>query len=413
MYDGLSLPPKDGVTYRVYHVLKRLSARTDVDIRIYLTDRGWMPYERILQEGFDCKIFPADWLFKSPEKIAAILIEDKIDILHILNSHSLIPFFGFELAKLANTKLVCDMHDVDYHLYTTLGKNIETIEEAKELQKIVGEACSHIFVMSSFDIPMLHQIGIAQEKITYSPNGVDIYEGDVQKKASKEILFIGNMNYEPNKEAVESLINEIAPKVLAEHQDARFIIIGRASSELNTHSSHRIQFLGEVDNITPYLLNATIGIAPLKSGSGMKVKMLTYASHALPVLGTPTALMGYNENPGFIVENDIPSVTCRLIELLKDPQSLPTRGQSGRAYAREYFSWDSIIRNIASQYDRIFLDDRKAFIPEVKRDGDKVCIGTRSYPLPMFMQEKRFSNSTPIQEACVSLRGTQRRDTAS
>lgn len=408
IYDGLSLPPKDGVTYRVYHILKRLSHKTDIDAKIYLTDRGWIPYERILQEGFDCKIFPANWLFKTPEKVASILAADQIDIIHVLNSHSLIPFFGFELAKMVGAKLVCDMHDIDHHLYASLGKPPDVIAEAKDIQQLVGDACTHVFAMSSFDIPMLHDMGVASDKITHSPNGVDIYSGVVPSKTCREVLFVGNMTYEPNKEAVEILAKEIIPHILREHRHVQFTMIGRTPDELKSYATGNIHFIGEVDDLTPHLLKADIGVAPLISGSGMKVKMLTYASHALPVLGTPTALMGYEDNNGFIVEKDIPSFTSRLISLLKKPEELSARGEAARDYAQAYFSWDNIVANIVSQYGRIFTDRRKNTFPEIIRDAGKIFVGGKSYALPMFMKEKRFSESSPVQDTCTYLQGAER-----
>lgn len=49
-----------------------------------------------------------------------------------------------------------------------------------------------------------------------------------------------------------------------------------------------------VDDVVPYFQAAALGVAPLTSASGMKVKVLQYASYGLPVVGTLMNRRGLN-----------------------------------------------------------------------------------------------------------------------
>ncbi len=54
---------------------------------------------------------------------------------------------------------------------------------------------------------------------------------------------------------------------------------------------------GRVDNLTPYLHRAALAIAPLRAGSGLKLKLLDYARHGLTTIATPPALAGFAPDP--------------------------------------------------------------------------------------------------------------------
>ncbi len=402
VFDGLSLPPKDGVIHRVYNVAKALMERSDVDVRLYHGDRGWTSHDSIRAEGFKGWMFPANWLMEQPSKVADLIIADKIDIIHICNSHSILPFTGLDLAQRTGAKLVCDMHDIDHQLFQSLGKSEAEIDQARHEQTLIADYCDHVFAMSSTDIVQLKEMGIPLQKITHSPNGIDLFEGPVPADKVKRALFIGNMFYEPNRQAAELILKDIAPATALRHPDVEFVFIGRTPAELLHYRNQNVQILGEVDNLTPHLLSAAIGLAPLTSGSGMKVKMLTYASHSLPVLGTEIALMGYEKNDGFVIDN-VKAFAVQLGDLLADPRELLRRGQAGRDYVKDNFQWSKICNGLADQYKKISYANQDRPNREILRQSKSVVVDGMYFPMPMYMSEKRFTEDMLVYSDAISL----------
>ncbi|HUW79973.1 MAG TPA: glycosyltransferase family 4 protein [Acidocella sp.] len=66
--------------------------------------------------------------------------------------------------------------------------------------------------------------------------------------------------------------------------------------------------LGRVEDFSPLLHRAALGIAPLRVGSGLKVKLLDYARHGLFTVATPASL------EGFAQDSEAPFITAASAE---------------------------------------------------------------------------------------------------
>jgi succinoglycan biosynthesis protein ExoO len=51
--------------------------------------------------------------------------------------------------------------------------------------------------------------------------------------------------------------------------------------------------LGRLRDLAPVLHRASLAIAPLRVGSGLKIKLLDYARHGLLTVATPSSLEGF------------------------------------------------------------------------------------------------------------------------
>lgn len=81
LFDGLSLPPKDGVTYRFSHLAKRLTKSKDIEAYIYLTDRRWTTPEAMEDEGLFPELIKPSLLYNQPHLIGRRMADAGINIL--------------------------------------------------------------------------------------------------------------------------------------------------------------------------------------------------------------------------------------------------------------------------------------------------------------------------------------------
>lgn len=109
---------------------------------------------------------------------------------------------------------------------------------------------------------------------------------------SKNILFIGLMNYEPNYEACKFFIDKVMPML----PDCTFNIVGSKSMDYKDEFeiAHNIKVWGRVDNLDSYYMDADIVTVPLFSGGGMKVKVCEAMSYGRWIYGTMEAFAGYD-----------------------------------------------------------------------------------------------------------------------
>lgn len=110
--------------------------------------------------------------------------------------------------------------------------------------------------------------------------------------SSKEIAFIGSA-YGPNIEAVKFIMN-----IAEELNEFQFKIIGNVSSAIKkARAPKNVRFLGVLtdEKKSIELCNSFIAINPVKTGSGMNLKMNDYVSHGVPIITTDVGARGFEE----------------------------------------------------------------------------------------------------------------------
>lgn len=101
-----------------------------------------------------------------------------------------------------------------------------------------------------------------------------------------KLLFIGNTETAQNLHTINSIVNNILPKL---PDSFSLTIIGKRSPALektlsNRISTHEINVLGFVENIATEALNHDMLLAPIPFGTGIKLKVLQAFSLGIPVI---------------------------------------------------------------------------------------------------------------------------------
>jgi glycosyltransferase involved in cell wall biosynthesis len=129
------------------------------------------------------------------------------------------------------------------------------------------------------------------------PNGVDAAglhpKGDPAEKPL--IAFCGVMNYEPNVEGVLWFARQVWPLIRAKRPDARFVVVGSAPGRTIRSlaaAGSGIEVTGAVPDVRPYLWNAAISVAPLKTARGLQNKVLEAVAAGLPTVVTSEVSAG-------------------------------------------------------------------------------------------------------------------------
>lgn len=112
----------------------------------------------------------------------------------------------------------------------------------------------------------------------------------------KYLLFVGS-NFFANYEGLNRFICEIAPKI-----SWKVKVVGNIDKAFQNIKDvpKNIEFVGRVDNLDQYYINASAVIAPIFSGSGLKTKTVEAISYGKTVIGFPEAFEGidFKNYPG-------------------------------------------------------------------------------------------------------------------
>jgi len=269
-------------------------------------------------------------------------------------------FMAFMLAKLLRRIVVVDSHDAFQALRTEYSNAVRRVLELP-MEKLTYRFATVILAVSDTDKKLLARYGVHQTKIVVIPNGVDTVgfapTVDAQNikdrydlNNSSTVVFVGNMEYPPNQQAVDLIATKIAPETLSKIENVKFIMVGRKPQRLPSSSS--LIFTGVVQDVAQYLAASDVAIAPLLQGSGTRLKILEYLSCGLPVISTSIGIEGLEVRNAVnvLIEDDMDEFCARIVELLRNRRLRTSLGDSGRELVVRKYDWRAIGKKLNATF---------------------------------------------------------------
>jgi glycosyltransferase involved in cell wall biosynthesis len=113
------------------------------------------------------------------------------------------------------------------------------------------------------------------------------------------VLFQGRLNYPPNIDAVDFVVDKIAPLLWERVPSAQLRLVGRPTPAVKRrHHPPHVVVVGKVPEIEWELATADVAIVPLRFGSGTRLKILESFAHRVPVVSTPLGAEGLEVEDG-------------------------------------------------------------------------------------------------------------------
>lgn len=181
--------------------------------------------------------------------------------------------------------------------------------EARKLRRWESRALRRSrlgLVCSQEDARLLARLGAPESRLAVIPNAVDtdFWQPSPSAPEPNCIAFAGALDWYPNRDAVNFFAEAILPRLLARVPGLKLLVVGRRPpAEFVRRFQHlaAIEFSGSVADVRPWLARAAVFIAPLRMGSGTRLKLLQAASLAMPMVSTHLGAEGL----GFIPEKEI------------------------------------------------------------------------------------------------------------
>jgi len=158
------------------------------------------------------------------------------------------------------------------------------------------------------------------------------------KKNSSDLLFLGNLDYFPNRDALNLLLTEIFPGIRQALPGTRLVVAGRGSDDLrHKHENDRgVNWLGYVDELGPLYRRARLCIVPLRIGGGSRLKLLEAFEHGLPVVASRKAAEGLEVKSGehLLIADCTQDTIAAVRQILENPGLAETLTGNARRYVR-------------------------------------------------------------------------------
>jgi glycosyltransferase involved in cell wall biosynthesis len=181
------------------------------------------------------------------------------------------------------------------------------------------------------------------------------------------MLFLGSFRHTPNKVALDWFSKEVLPLIVAKVPQARLQVAGAEPPLRHSFSdpANAVDLLGFVDNIQPLFAGCALFVCPIRSGSGIRVKLLEAFASGIPVVSTRLGAEGLAKEDGeFCALADDPAVfAARVVELLLDSERAAQ--MAARARREVETNWDAAIitDRLVEKYRDLLETKRRAILP--------------------------------------------------
>ena len=164
------------------------------------------------------------------------------------------------------------------------------------------------------------------------------------KAHDNNILFYGAMQSGMNREAIKYLVTEIFPEIRKIIPSVNLLIAGSSidASIKSFDNNKTVTVLGFVPDLSALFQSSKALVLPLKSGSGVKGRILEAMEAGLPVICTTMASEGLsvNNEVNIVIEDKKEKIVEKVITLLQDDQKREAIASNARKYFDENYNWE-------------------------------------------------------------------------
>jgi glycosyltransferase involved in cell wall biosynthesis len=175
------------------------------------------------------------------------------------------------------------------------------------------------------------------------------------REVAGTLVFVGNFAHPPNRDAASWLAREILPAVLARRPEARLRIVGAAPpAEVRALAGPRVELVADAPSVLPHLEEAAVVMAPVRTGGGMRMKVLQAMAAGKAVVTTTRGAEGFDgfgEEPPLAVADGEAEIAAATAALLEDDERRLGLGERAREFAERHHSPEAWAERLTAVYE--------------------------------------------------------------
>ena len=297
------------------------------------------------------------------------LNESQFDLLHAETSYVMQNIPPTEIP------IVLVEHNVEYLVYKRFADKAPLllrpllhldVLKLKSWEEAVWRKATKLIAVSENEKKIMSEI---RKDVLIVSNGVDINKFNVLKseirnpKSEIRILFIGEFKWMQNRDAIEWIIKEIWPKLMAEFipsmtdKGIKLWVVGKSipDSIKKMTGDKNVLFDEQAPKETERIYQkADLLLAPIRVGGGTSFKILEAMASGVPVVTTNLGnAIEAKENVEIVIAGEAQDFVVKIKKLLEDKEFYETISQNGRKLIEEKFNWQKIAEDLNSVYESV------------------------------------------------------------
>lgn len=383
-------PPDGGHHLRTYNILKILANRHSTYFVGFAQDESEFKYipeikkfcetvdiYKVSKTGYNknffllaCKnlflrtplVAQRYFVKEARKKIEEIFAHHSIDLVHMD-----MLALGLYRGLLKDAPAILTNHNVEslrLYRWAKIEKNLFTksflFYQYLKLRAFEQRICPEFdrcIVVSEYDKSYLKNL-CGVDNFAVVPNGVDIHYFAPESVEAKKnhLVWVGGMTGPYNSDAVDFFIEKIWPVIKHEAPEATIDFAGGGPTQKlrsKALEDKNVQPLGFVPDIRPIVQRGSVFVAPIRTGSGTKIKVLNAMAQAKAVVATTVAAEGIDVTPGenILIADDPEEFAKKVLYLLRNEEIARKMGRRARELIEKKYNWDLIAESIHKIYE--------------------------------------------------------------
>lgn len=381
-------PPDSGPKIKTYHVLRWLAQQHDVTLVSFARSAAEVAAAEALRPL--CRAVHTIPLQRSRRLDAQAALRGLVDprpfvllrdesapmrrLLHDLTTQQHFDLVHADQLNMAPFALaldgvpaVLDLHNAVWTIVERMARAAHgpkrwlLLLERARLRRYEGWACRQaaaVLAVSEADKAALQAVA-GNVPIDVVPIAIDVAGQPMIERADRPraALSVATMFWPPNVDGVCWFGREVYPQIVQAQPDAPFYVIGaRPAAAVQSLAAQQrgIVVTGYVQDLKPYQQQTAAFVVPLRSGSGMRVKILEAFAQGLPVVSTTIGYEGIAADPNqhLLVADTPRGFADAVLSLVREPERGRQLAQAARRLAEQRYDWRAVCPALATTYAR-------------------------------------------------------------
>lgn len=217
---------------------------------------------------------------------------------------------------------------------------------------------------------------VGEARLEVVQNGVDFeaFAPVADPPEPGTVAFIGALDFPPNIDAVRHFVATAWPSIHAGDGRRRLRIVGRrpVPAVRALADVPGVEVIPDVPDVRPYLARAAAVIVPIRTGGGLKNKVLEACAMRRPVVAHPRALAGLTVRVGSdVLSASRPESWIRCVtRLLDEPDCAARLARNGYDWVTRAHGWEATGRRFLEILSSaVEMHSRKKLTKSLRRPG--------------------------------------------
>lgn len=291
------------------------------------------------------------------------LVREKYDLIHVET------FYVYQNLPKVFIPVVLVEHNIEYLVYEKYARLanpfVKTlfyldVLKLKKIEQAIWKKADKLIAVSAYDKRIMKRADAV-----VVPNGVDtdvfLFRSFQHVPLEKRLLFIGDFNWIQNQDALEFILKEIWPNILAKIStlskdiNLKLWIVGKnIPQDLKNLAKAKNIILDEKSNQSTSLIfrQSYILLAPLRVAGGTSYKILEAFASGTAVVTTNLGIVGLEAKNGtHVLSGETPfELTDLVCNLLTDHSLYNKLTLNARKFVEEKYDWKKITKKLEEVY---------------------------------------------------------------